>query len=551
MTDLFLKLLNMCISASWLALAVLAIRLIFKNMPRWISCILWGILALRLIFPVHLQSIFSLIPSPQVIPADIAVSQTPAIYSGIHAVNSAVNPLFLENTASPDKMLSLGTLVWLIGSALLLLYSLITYLKLHLQVRVSLNLRDNIYLCDGIDSPFLLGLIRPRIYVPSDLDEDSLQYVLLHENAHIKRRDHWWKPLGFLLLCIYWYNPLLWVAYWLLCRDIECACDEKVISNMTNSSKATYSAVLAACSIHPRLITACPVAFGEIGVKTRIKSILNYKKPTLWIILASVLICAVISLCFLTDPPPCQHEYTTEITMAATCTETGTSMHTCANCNHCYATHVDMISHTYVHSSVIKEPTCTESGIELLTCTDCGNQITAPLEKTPHTPNGQVFITEPNCTMEGEKAIACSICSNICYTEILPTNGVHDLHETVICEASCTSDGEGVLACSRCSYSEALVYPHTGHHYVETVYTQPTCMSLGAMKTECVICGDRFDTLLMYANHNFVSSGNRYEYCTGCGCRQRTNYVSPTSPIGKPSSTTPPTPVIGYNPPFP
>ena len=327
MTDLFLKLLNMSISASWLALAIMLIRLVFRKMPRWTTCLLWAILALRLICPINFESALSLIPSAEVIPRNIAVSQTPAIHSGIPAVNSVVNPMFVEAKPAAgftmNAIISQGAKIWLIGVAIMLIYSIITYLKLYRLVRVSLHRDGNVYICDDVKSPFLLGFFRPKIYIPSDIDETSVEYVLLHEKAHMKRRDHWWKPFGFLLLCIYWYNPLIWLAYSMLCRDIELSCDEKVISHMDSAEKARYSAALAACSIHPKLITACPVAFGETGVKTRIKGILHYKKPALWLIITSFLICIIIAVCFLTNPLPCFHNYKSEITLAATCTHEG------------------------------------------------------------------------------------------------------------------------------------------------------------------------------------------------------------------------------------
>ncbi len=549
MTDLFIQLLNMSLSASWLVLAIVLIRIIFKKMPKWISCILWGILALRLLLPVHLQSEFSLIPSAEVIPQNIAVSQTPAIYSSIPAINSAVNPLFVEDNPgiTLDGIISLCAKIWLIGVAVMLLYSLITYLKLHLQVRVSLNHRDNVYLCDDVKSPFLLGIFRPRIYLPSQMDETSMEYVILHENAHIKRRDHWWKPLGFLLLCIYWYNPLLWFAYSMLCRDIERACDEKVIAKMDTAGKAHYSAVLAACSIHPRLITACPVAFGETGVKTRIKGILHYKKPAVWLILISVLLCTLIAVCFLTDPLPCFHNYESEVTLQATCTHEGVSLLTCTECRHCYSASVDMLDHSYAHSAIITEATCLHSGTELLSCTGCGAERTETLAQLPHIANGQVFVTESNCTVHGEISVACSQCGTICSTEILPTNDDHDLHEIVIREATCTQPGEGLISCSRCDYSETCTYPQLYHNLVDTVYRQPTCMSEGVMKTECTTCNYRTDTWIDRVSHNFTYIGNGYERCTMCGFRRRTGSSSfsfNTNSIG--SSTLPP--VIVWDP---
>lgn len=193
----------------------------------------------------------------------------------------------------PVQPLQIAAWLWLGGMGILLAYSGISYLRLRWQVQASLRYRDNVYLCDQVRSPFVLGVLRPRIYVPSGMEEDQLQHILAHENAHIRRRDHWWKPLGFVLLAVYWYNPLLWVAYILLCRDIECACDEKVVAKLDEGEKKQYSETLLACSIHRRMVLACPVAFGEMAVKTRIQGVKRYKKPALWLLTVSLVACAV------------------------------------------------------------------------------------------------------------------------------------------------------------------------------------------------------------------------------------------------------------------
>lgn len=222
MTGLFLKLLNMSIAASWLVLAVLILRLCMKKAPKWITCLLWGLVALRLIVPFYMESGISLIPSSEVIPRDIASSQAPAIHSGIPVVNSTVNPAMtqqvMEKGNSLERVLSAIAVIWAIGLFAMLLYGTVSGLRLRWKVRVSLLLRDNIYLCDDVASPFVFGFFRPKIYVPSGIAEKQLPYILAHENAHIRRRDHWWKPISFALLAVYWFNPLLWVAHILLCR---------------------------------------------------------------------------------------------------------------------------------------------------------------------------------------------------------------------------------------------------------------------------------------------------------------------------------------------
>ena len=314
MAAVFLKLLNLSISASWLVLAVLVLRLISKRSPKWVNVLLWGIVALRLVLPFSIESALSLIPSAETVsPAAVQFDPAPTITSGVSVIDNAVNPSLSEHfsavpTASVNPLYvwtEIAGWVWLIGLGAMLLYALVSYLRLRRRVSVSLPIQDHIYLCDAISSPFILGVVKPRIYLPSGLDEVQRQNVLSHERAHLARRDHWWKPLGFALLAVYWFNPVLWLAYALLCRDIELACDERVIRTMDESAVKTYSTVLLACSMPRKAVITCPLAFGEVGVKERVKNALHYKKPAFWVVAASVAVCVVVAVCFLTDP---EHE---------------------------------------------------------------------------------------------------------------------------------------------------------------------------------------------------------------------------------------------------
>ena len=311
MAAVFLKLLNLSISASWLVLAVLVLRLISKRSPKWMNVLLWGIVALRLVLPFSVESALSLIPSAETVsPAAVQFAPAPTITSGVSVIDNAVNPSLSEHfaavpTASVNPLYvwtEIAGWVWLIGLGAMLLYALVSYLRLRRRVRVSLPVQDHIYLCDAISSPFILGVVKPHIYLPSGLDEVQRQNVLAHEQAHLARRDHWWKPLGFALLAVYWFNPVLWLAYTLLCRDIELACDERVIRTMDESAVKTYSTVLLACSMPRKTVITCPLAFGEVGVKERVKNALHYKKPAFWVVAASVAVCVVVAVCFLTNP---------------------------------------------------------------------------------------------------------------------------------------------------------------------------------------------------------------------------------------------------------
>ena len=323
MNELFLKIINMSISASWLVLAVLILRFVLKKAPKWINVLLWGIVAIRLICPFSFESPLSLIPSAETIPLNIGMDSTPTINSGISAINNAVNPIISQSN-TPMAGASINPLqitigiyeyIWIFGMIALALYTAISYWRLRRKVDTAVRYKDNIFQSENVSFPFVLGIIKPRIYLPFKMNGQYLEYVVAHEQAHICRKDHWWKPLGFLLLMIHWFNPLMWLAYVLLCRDIELACDEKVIKELGNEQRGDYTQALVACSVNRRMIAACPLAFGEVSVKERVKSVMNYKKPAFWVIIISVIVCVGVAVCFLTNPK--QDSYTLRIVVPA------------------------------------------------------------------------------------------------------------------------------------------------------------------------------------------------------------------------------------------
>ncbi len=332
MSNFFLNLVNISITASWIVLVVVLMRLILKKAPKWINCLLWAIVGLRLIMPFSLESVFSLIPSTETIGVSTQTG-IPNVQTGLPMVDNTVNEYiggyyYTEAPAVAEKsfdFLGALTIVWLVGILAMLIYSVFSYLKISKSVKASVLNKDNIYFCDNIQTPFILGIIKPRIYLPSGISAEQSEYVIRHENAHIKRKDHWWKPLGFALLTVYWFNPAMWLAYVLLCRDIELACDEKAIKDMDNDDKKGYSEALLSNSLQRRMIMACPLAFGEVGVKDRIKSVLNYKKPAFWIIAVAIVAVAVISVCFLTNPDKDNKESTTTTTESTTVGEESTT----------------------------------------------------------------------------------------------------------------------------------------------------------------------------------------------------------------------------------
>ena len=310
MDAVFLKVVNASISALWVVLGVLAVRLLFHRAPKWIRTALWAVVGLRLLLPFSLESIFSLIPSTQTVPPDIGYAAHPAIDSGIPILNAYVNPVLGQSMAATPQYsvnpiqvwIRVAGWVWVLGMVAMVLYGLGSWLRIRLRVREAVK-EEGVWLCDAIGSPFILGIFRPRIYLPSSLGAEERAYVLAHETAHLKRKDHWWKPLGFALLTVHWFNPLLWVAYVLLCRDIELACDEKVIASLGDGAKKPYAEALISCAVPRSLLKACPLAFGENGVKGRLKAILHYKKPAFWLLLLAVAASLAVGLCFLTDPP--------------------------------------------------------------------------------------------------------------------------------------------------------------------------------------------------------------------------------------------------------
>ena len=309
MDALFLKILNMSISALWVVPAVVALRLLLRKAPKWVRVLLWAAVGLRLVLPEIPVSDLSLIPSAQTIPPDIVYAAQPAIQSGVPVINTLVNPVLGQSLAATpqlsmnpvQKLLVIGQLLWVLGMAAMAVYAFVSWLRIRLRVRESVK-EDGVWLCDRIPAPFILGVFRPRIYLPSNLKSEDRPFVLAHERAHLSRKDHWWKPLGFLLLTVHWFNPALWLAYILLCRDIELACDEKVMKTLGEAGKKPYAQALIDCAVKPSMLSACPLAFGENSVKGRLKAILNYKKPAFWLITLAVVACLAVGVCFLTNP---------------------------------------------------------------------------------------------------------------------------------------------------------------------------------------------------------------------------------------------------------
>ena len=322
MNRIFSTLLTMSIGAAWLILIVILLRLLLKQAPKWVNCVLWGFVGLRLVCPFVPESRFSLMPGVFRMQnrygsaVDQTFAQSPVVggnlsqtvTDGAGAAGLTGIPTGAGAVATGfggglfQQILSVGSILWLIGVIVLLGYAVYSYLRVRRQVSEAVWMRENFWVCDQVKSPFILGLFRPKIYLSSGMGEAQLPYVIAHEQAHLKRGDQWWKPLGFVLLMIHWYNPFIWVAYILFCRDLELACDESAVRDLTLEERKSYSYALLSCSMQRRLVTVCPLAFGEVGVKKRVKEVLNYKKPSFWILLAAVVVCVIVAVCFLTNP---------------------------------------------------------------------------------------------------------------------------------------------------------------------------------------------------------------------------------------------------------
>lgn len=310
MDDVFLKLVNLSISASWLILAVLVLRVVLKKAPKWVMPLLWGVVALRLVCLFSIESALSLIPSAETIPSEIVTeTREPVLYeqATLDIVTNSTLPSAAEVPVGVSRQqaqvdFNIYSVLWLAGMAALLVHALVSAGKLKRKLATAILLRDNIYESEFVDSPFVFGVVKPNIYLPMHMDEGTAAYVIAHEHAHLARRDHWWKVLGYLVLALHWFNPLVWVAYILFCRDIELACDEKVVKGLDGAARADYSQALLSCAAPGRAVAACPLAFGEGNIKTRVKSALHYKKPAFWVAAAAVLAVVIVAVCFLTNP---------------------------------------------------------------------------------------------------------------------------------------------------------------------------------------------------------------------------------------------------------
>jgi len=314
MSRVFLRLLNMSLSSILPIAAVILLRLLLRKAPKALHCMLWTVIALRLICPILPESAANLLPDLPEITADSFCNASERPHSSPeYGIVTRSDPLegtvsqpivIVNHTGAPFSAiwLPLLTAVWLAGMLFLLIYGLETWFRLRQRIRPSICVGNGVWICDHIDSPFILGIFRPRIYLPSSLESRDADHVLSHERAHLRQKDHIRKPVGYLLLCVYWFNPVMWIGYWLFCQDVELACDEMAVAGMDLQNRKNYSLALLNCSLPGHMIAACPLAFGELGIKQRIRNILCYRKPSALFSGASILLAAFACVFFLTDP---------------------------------------------------------------------------------------------------------------------------------------------------------------------------------------------------------------------------------------------------------
>ena len=317
MVEVFLKILNMSITATYVLIAILILRLLLKRAPKRISYMLWSILLFRLVCPVSFSSVFSLfnfLDAPVADSGEIeyiskvnGLTVVPQISSGADYFGNTVSPVVSQavETTSVDPMqvfLSIGTWVWFAGIVIMLIYSVVSYLRLKRRVSTATQLNGNVFETDEISSPFVCGFFKPKIYLPVGINETEREYVLLHERTHILRKDHIIKPIAFFALSIYWFNPLMWLAFCLMSRDMEMSCDERVVCELDREEKARYGETLLRLAIRRPILAGSPLAFGEITTKSRIKNVLHYKKPSFWLVCTAVFVVVIGTIFLLTNP---------------------------------------------------------------------------------------------------------------------------------------------------------------------------------------------------------------------------------------------------------
>lgn len=562
MADLMFTYLRIGLMGSVMILVVLLARPLLRKAPRNIACLLWLLVALRLLIPFQLESPLSLQPwsiaepigitqMTQELPQEPVIDAPQASLIQEPEVNSQAQPPIIESRPTIDpqpitktlpvhsfSLENLCVFLWIAGCSSILLYAVISLVILQYRLQDAVRCEEGVWESDRIVDAFLLGYWKPRIYLPADLPHQDRELILCHERAHKSRADQWWKLLGLVCLSVHWFNPLVWLGYWLMCRDIEDACDEKVISNLDLPQRKNYSLALLNSGKRTTMLLSCPVAFGEVNLKHRIKSVLSYRKPGLWVTLGAITITAVIAVCFMTTPASakeCVHEFDSQITAEATCLEAGSKTNTCKLCGYTQTEPVTALGHHYDNSVVTLEPSCSTPGIRTYACTLCNKTQTETIPTIAHSfgaiEETQALTKEATCLEEGQITVSCIICGAQELVGTTPKSDVHTYEDHVLRSSTCIDPGEGQQVCILCGHSVSHGYELTEHTYSNAVVTkEATCTAKGEQTYTCTLCGDVKTENLPKTDHTWNEAKcNTATKCTVCGKKgtvQGHNYVT-------------------------
>ena len=475
-------------------LAVLLIRPLLRKAPRNITCLLWLLVALRLLLPFELKSPISLQPR---LTEPVSITElAPPSTSPTQDLITDIQPEDQKPVSAPqtDTSLTLDpetvvTVLWISGSLSLLIYAAVSFTILRHRVRDAVQCSDGVWESDRIADAFLLGYWKPRIYLPVVLSRQDRNLIVAHERSHQSRGDQWWKLLGMVCLSLHWFNPLVWLGFWLMCQDIETACDEKVIRDLDLEQRKDYSLALLNSGKRTSGFLSYPVSFGEVNLKYRIKSVLSYRKPGLWVTLGAFTLAAVIAVCFMTSPEDCVHEFTSEITTEALCLEAGIKTATCKLCRYTKSEAIPATGHCYDEGVETLASTCTAQGTLTYTCKACGHTKTDAINMLEHTFGEKTVAKAPTCASEGEVCIACTVCGHSEQVEKIPRSNEHLYEDKLIHSPTCIDSGEGQKLCTLCGHSVSYSYELTEHSYSDAVVTKAaTCTTKGERTYTCSVC---------------------------------------------------------------
>ena len=566
---------------SVMILSVLLARPLLRKAPRNMICLLWLLVALRLLIPFELESPISLQPHPMHDPITVIEADTQQAPEE-DPVTEPVVDIQPESPASvtepqhsffrriePETVL---TVLWICGCAGLLLYAAVSLTVLRHRVREAVRCPDGVWESDRIADAFLLGYWKPRIYLPVILPHRDRELIVAHERSHQSRGDHWWKLLGLICLSIHWFNPLVWLGFCMMCRDIEAACDEKVIAKLDLEQRKDYSMALLNSGKRMAGFLGYPVSFGEVHLKYRIKRVLNYRKPGLWATLGAVTLTGVIAICFMTNPEAqaaCVHEFDSAVTSAptcleagvqtdtcklcgysrsvpvsatghrfddgtitleATCTAEGTLTYRCSTCSHTLTEAIPRAAHLFDTGTETQASTCSEQGILTYTCKTCGKTQTETTATLAHTYGEKTVTKAPTCISEGELSVSCKVCGHQKPVETIPKSKDHHYENQVIRKPTCIDPGQGQKVCKLCGHSVDCDYDLTDHSYADAVVTkEATCTAKGKKTYTCTVCQDVKTEAVAKKDHVWSDADcDTAATCTVCGKKGKVkehNYV--------------------------